>query len=58
MNETHESEFASAIAVERESDTSFTAELDGEWSVAGAVNGGYLLSIAATGSAEQQREGS
>ncbi|SMX86234.1 thioesterase family protein [Brevibacterium aurantiacum] len=41
------SEFTSAIAVKRESDTSFSAELDGEWSVAGAVNGGYLLSIAA-----------
>lgn len=47
VNETRLSEFASAIAVERQSDTSFSAELDGEWSVAGAVNGGYLLSIAA-----------
>ncbi|MDN5793120.1 MAG: thioesterase family protein [Brevibacterium aurantiacum] len=46
INETHESEFASAIAVERQSDTSFTADIDGDWSVAGAVNGGYLLSIA------------
>ena len=47
VNETRLSEFASAIAVERQSETSFSAELDGEWSVAGAVNGGYLLSIAA-----------
>lgn len=47
VNDTHVSEFASAIAVERQSDTNFSAELDGEWSVAGAVNGGYLLSIAA-----------
>ncbi|AZT93242.1 MAG: thioesterase family protein [Brevibacterium aurantiacum] len=46
INETHESEFASAIAVERQSDTSFTADIDGDWSVAGAVNGGYLLSVA------------
>ena len=46
INETHESEFASAIAVERQSDTSFTADIDGDWTVAGAVNGGYLLSVA------------
>ncbi|WP_231446901.1 thioesterase family protein [Brevibacterium zhoupengii] len=46
MNETHESEFASAIAVERQTETSFTADIDGDWSVAGAVNGGYLLSVA------------
>lgn len=47
LSEYHLGEFASAIAVDRESDTNFSVELDGEWSVAGAVNGGYLLSIAA-----------
>ena len=47
LSEAHLGEFATAIAVDRESDTNFSVELDGEWSVAGAVNGGYLLSIAA-----------
>lgn len=47
LSEAHLGEFATAIAVDRESDTNFSIELDGEWSVAGAVNGGYLLSIAA-----------
>ncbi|GAA1847922.1 thioesterase family protein [Brevibacterium marinum] len=47
MSESHLSEFASATAVERQSETSFTAELREDWSVAGAVNGGYLLSVAA-----------
>lgn len=41
------SEFESATAVERRSDSTFTAELDGDWSVAGAVNGGYLLGVIA-----------
>lgn len=47
LSESHLGEFASAIAVNRESDTDFSTELDGEWSVAGAVNGGYLLGVAA-----------
>ncbi|NJC57829.1 thioesterase family protein [Brevibacterium marinum] len=47
VSESHLSEFASATAVERQSETSFTAELREDWSVAGAVNGGYLLSVAA-----------
>lgn len=46
-NESILGEFASATAVDRKSDTSFTAEVDEEWSVAGAVNGGYLLGIVA-----------
>ena len=47
LSESHLSEFASSIAVQRQSDTAFSAELDGQWSVAGAVNGGYLLSVVA-----------
>lgn len=47
VSESHLSEFASATAVERQSETAFTAELGEDWSVAGAVNGGYLLSVAA-----------
>ncbi|MDN6135343.1 MAG: thioesterase family protein [Brevibacterium sp.] len=47
LRESHQGEFASATAVTRQSDTSFTAELDGDWSVAGAVNGGYLLGVIA-----------
>lgn len=39
------SEFESATAVTRQSESTFTAELDGDWSVAGAVNGGYLLGV-------------
>lgn len=41
------SEFESAIAVDRQSESTFTAELGEDWSVAGAINGGYLLSVAA-----------
>ncbi|WP_181275412.1 thioesterase family protein [Brevibacterium oceani] len=46
MSQTITSEFARATAVERLSDTTFTAELDGKWNVGGAINGGYLLGIA------------
>ena len=46
LSESILSEFESAIAVQRQSESAFTVELDAEWSVAGAVNGGYLLSVA------------
>lgn len=39
------SEFARATAVTPTSDSTFSAELDGDWKVAGAVNGGYLLGV-------------
>lgn len=45
MSQTTTSEYARATAVERQSETTFTAELDAGWKVAGAVNGGYLLGI-------------
>ncbi|SMX79441.1 thioesterase family protein [Brevibacterium antiquum] len=47
LRESSLSEFESAIAVTRHSESAFTAEVDGDWSVAGAVNGGYLLGIIA-----------
>ena len=46
MTDITSSEFARATAVERTGDHSFTAELGAGWKVAGAVNGGYLLSVA------------
>ena len=45
MTQTASSEFARSTAVERQSDHSFSAELDAGWKVAGAINGGYLLGI-------------
>ena len=47
MSPSNLSEFDIATAVKRQSDTSFTAELGAEWKVAGAINGGYLLGVAA-----------
>lgn len=47
LGEPNVSEFESAITVERLSESAFTVELDADWSVAGAINGGYLLSVAA-----------
>ncbi|MDN6135521.1 MAG: thioesterase family protein [Brevibacterium sp.] len=47
LRESSLSEFESATAVTRLSESTFTAELDGDWSVAGAVNGGYLLGVIA-----------
>lgn len=46
MNPSSQSEFARATAVERRSENTYSAEIGTGWSVAGAVNGGYLLALA------------
>ncbi len=40
-----QSDFARATAVTGRPDSTFATDLDGAWTVAGAVNGGYLLSV-------------
>lgn len=40
-----QSDFARATAVTGRQDSTFATDLDGAWTVAGAVNGGYLLSV-------------
>lgn len=42
----HPSEFASATAVTPLTETSYSAQFDNGWSVAGAINGGFLLAVA------------